>query len=84
MNLGRYKPITIIIGLAILISHAFILYAIFLEAYFNDFVAVFEINVFGEALLEFILMPITLILGFYAVYQVTGMLRMQRKVGEQK
>lgn len=82
MDIGKYKPIIIIVGLAFLVSHALILYAIFLEAYFNNFVAVFEINVFGEALPEFIFMPLTLAIGFYAVLQVSKMLRLQRKASE--
>jgi len=69
----------IILGLSFLVSHAIILYAIFLEAYFNDFIAVLEINVFGEAYLEFIFMPCSLVLGFYAVYEVVKKLRKEKR-----
>jgi len=55
------------IGLTCLISNSIVLYVSFLWAYFsNDFVFSFRINDFGEAHIEFILLPLTIVLGFYS------------------
>jgi len=55
------------IGLACLIANTIILLITFLWAYFyNDFVFSARINDFGEAHLELIFLPITLVLGLYA------------------
>jgi len=78
--MSKTKKLITIIGLGCLLSHTLILYIIFLEAYFmNDFKAVLEINRFGEANIEFIIMPITVILGFYTVRQVMNAYRRDRK-----
>lgn len=75
MKYNKRQTILIIIGLALLISNSFVLYAIFLEAYFNNFIAVFEINKLGEAHVEFVFMPINLILGIYAIKLIISDLR---------
>jgi len=70
------KHILIITGLAILLSHAFILYWIFLEAFFNpNYIGILEINRLNEANLEFIFMPISLLLGLYAVKETVNILK---------
>jgi hypothetical protein len=56
------------IGITCLIANSVVLYISFLWAYFsNDYVFSARINDFGEAHLEFILLPLTIILGVYAV-----------------
>jgi len=75
MNFTKKQTWLIIIGLALMISNSFVLYAIFLEAYFNDFVAIFEINRFGEAPFEFVFMPINILLGFNAIWFIVKDLR---------
>lgn len=84
MKYTKIQTYLIIIGLAFLISNSIVLYLIFLEAYFNDFIAVFEINRLGEAYPEFVLMPITLILGFYASHLIVKDLRDRRYESKQK
>ena len=55
------------IGLLGLIANNIVLYITFLYAYFfNDYRFSFTINQFGEAHLEFIVLPLTLALGIIA------------------
>ena len=79
------KHILIITGLAILLSHAFILYWIFLEAFFNpNYIGILEINRYNEANLEFIFMPISILLGIYATKETLKILRRQKQLNIQK
>lgn len=80
MKYTKKQTYAIIIGLALMISNSFVLYAIFLEAYFNDFVAIFEINRFGEAPFEFVFMPCNILLGLYAISLVVKDLRDRKHV----
>ena len=75
MNFTKKQSWIIIIGLALMISHSFVLYSIFLEAYFNGFIAVFEINRFGETPFEFVFMPASILLGLYAIKLIVKDLR---------
>lgn len=71
MKFSKKQTWIIIIGLGLLLSNSFVLYAIFLEAIVsNNFIAVFEINKYEEAPFEFIFMPINILLGLYAIYLV--------------
>jgi len=55
------------IGLTCLIVNSLVLYVTFLWAYLsNDYVFSASINSFGEAHIEFILLPLTIGLGLYA------------------
>ena len=78
MNFTKQQTYIILIGLALMLSYSFVLYAIFLEAYFNNYVAIFEINIYGEALFEFVFMPAGIILGLYALHLVVKDLRSRR------
>ena len=59
------KPF-VIIGLLIGISNSVVLYLSFLFAYFNDYVFSVNINTYGEAQVEFIVLPLALLLFIYA------------------
>ena len=78
MNFTKKQTWIIIIGLALMIANSFVLYAIFLEAYFSDYIAIFEINRFGEAPFEFVFMPCNILLGLYAITLVVKDLRSRR------
>lgn len=78
MNFTKKQTWLIIIGLALMMANSFVLYAIFLEAYFNDFVAIFEINIYGEAPFEFVFMPASILLSLYAIILVVKDLRSRR------
>jgi len=55
------------IGLTCLIANSIVLYVTFLWAYLlNNYSFSANINSIGEAHIEFVLLPITLILGIYA------------------
>jgi len=59
------------IGLGCLVSNSIVLYATFLWAYFfNGYVFAAQINAFGEAHIEFIMLPISIILGLYASFSL--------------
>ena len=80
MKYTKKQTYAIIIGLALMISNSFVLYAIFLEAYFSDYIAIFEINRFGEAPFEFVFMPCNILLGLYAISLVVKDLRDRKHV----
>jgi len=55
-------------GIACLVANSVILYITFLWAYlFNDYTLSVSINSIGEAHIEFILLPTTIILGLYSI-----------------
>jgi len=55
------------IGITCLIANSIVLYISFLWAYFsNNYIFSARINDLGEAHLEFILLPLSIILGLYA------------------
>jgi len=64
----RLQAIIIGIGVASLISHSMVLFITFLSAYFQGYKVIIDINKFGEAHFELILIPITIILGIYSIY----------------
>ncbi len=57
----------IAIGITCLISNSLVLFYTFFIAYLNDFQVLININQFGEAHLEFFLIPISIILGIYSI-----------------
>jgi hypothetical protein len=63
----RIKNIIIVIGIACLISNSFILFYTFFIAYLNNYQVLIHINNFGEAHIEFIFIPISIILGIYSI-----------------
>ena len=64
----RSQAILIGIGVASLISHSIVLFITFILAYFQGYKIIIDINKFGEAHLEIIIIPITIALGIYSVY----------------
>jgi len=68
MKYTRNQTYAILIGLAVMLSNTIVLYLVFLEAFFDpNFIGVLEINRYGEAPIEFIFMPCSLLLGLYTV-----------------
>jgi len=63
------KRLLVSIGFAFLISNSIILFITFLLAYFNNFEILININNYGEANFELALIPATIILGIYAIYE---------------
>jgi len=64
----RSQAIIIGIGVASLISHSIVLFITFLSAYFQGYKVIIDINKFGEAHLELIVIPITIIVGIYSIF----------------
>jgi hypothetical protein len=64
----RLQAILIGIGVASLISHSIVLFITFILAYFQGYKIIIDINKYGEAHLEIIIIPITIALGIYSVY----------------
>jgi len=64
----RSQTIIMGIGVASLISHSIVLFITFLLAYFQGYKIIIDINRFGEAHLELIIIPVTIIIGIYSVY----------------
>jgi len=66
-SMSQPKVLLCGIGITCLIANSVVLYISFLWAYFsNDYIFSARINDFGEAHFEFILLPLTIILGLYA------------------
>ena len=64
MPMSQFKILLCGIGLTCLIVNSIILYITFLYAYFlNDNIFSAKINDFGEAHIEFFLLPLTIIIG---------------------
>jgi len=67
-DISQSKVLLCGIGLTCLISNSIVLYVSFLWAYFsNDYVFSVRINDFGEAHIEFFLLPLTILLGLYSI-----------------
>lgn len=64
----RLQAIIVGIGVASLISHSIVLFITFLFAYFQGYKLIIDINKFGEAQLELIIIPVTITMGIYSVY----------------
>ena len=64
----RLQAIIIGIGIASLISHSIVLFITFLSAYLQGYKVIVDINKFGEANLELVVIPLTIGLGIYSVY----------------
>lgn len=61
------KKVFSLIGITALIMNSIVLYITFLYAYFNNGSIVVYINNVGEASIELIFIPITIVLGLYAL-----------------
>ena len=67
----RSKILIYSIGLGCLAANSVVLYITFLWAYFfNDYVFSTRINALGEAHIEFVVLPISIILGLYASFSL--------------
>ena len=77
------KTLFTIIGLACLVSNSFVLYIAFLWAYFyNNYIFIAKINDFGEAHLEFIILPASIALGVYAMINFFKYMQSESKTAE--
>jgi len=77
----RTKLVLYSVGLACLLANNIVLYLTFLYAYLgNNYQFSAHINMFGEAHLEFILLPLSLGLGMYAIHGFLTMLGSKRPI----
>jgi hypothetical protein len=77
----RTKLVLYSIGLACLLANSIVLYLTFLYAYFgNNYQFSADINMFGEAHLEFVLLPLSLGLGIYAIHGFLTMIVSKRQI----
>jgi len=68
---SRRQILLIAFGIASLIANSIVLYITFLLAYFsNGYVFSVNINTYGEAHLEFIIIPLSLVIGIYSVFSL--------------
>lgn len=68
ISINRKQALIIGVGIGSLLANSIVLYITFLFAYFsNDYVFSININKYGEAYLEFIIIPTFLVFGIYAV-----------------
>jgi len=77
------KTLFTIIGLACIVSNSVVLYIAFLWAYFyNNYIFIATINDFGEANLEFIILPASIVLGVYAMSNFFKYIQSESKTAE--
>ena len=50
--------------------------------FFNDFVFAANINKFGEAHIEIIILPVSFIIGLYAIYGIMRQLRVNDRISD--
>jgi hypothetical protein len=67
----RSKVLIYSIGICCLIANSIVLYITFLSAYFSDGQAItITVNNFSESYIEFILIPLSLIIGMYTLFSL--------------
>ena len=64
------KHFLVLTGVSLLFCNSIILFITFLYALFNNNQVTITINTFNESVVELIIIPATLLLGFYALYQI--------------
>jgi hypothetical protein len=80
INMKIWKFTLICIGFGMLIANNISLLVTFIWAYFNDYEAVVvHINRYNEANIEMMLIPFTIILGCYAIYETLKYLPVKRR-----
>ena len=62
------KKILLAIGIGSLLSYPFLIYYIWLIAYFQDYKTTVLINEYGESIFEFFFIPITIIFSIWTLY----------------
>ena len=65
---GNVKKIFLAIGIGSLLSYPFMIYYVWIIAYFQDYKATVLINEYGEAAFEFFFIPVTIILSIWILY----------------
>ncbi len=74
----RTKNVLAFLGVGMLFAHSCSLYWMFLEAYYNDYELLIAVNNYNEANIEFVMIPVTLIWGFYGILHYMQRLRLNK------
>jgi hypothetical protein len=67
IKIRNIKKVIGIMGLGMLFTHSMVMFMTFLRAYFNGGKTLITVNSVGEANIEFILIPVSLIMGLYGI-----------------
>jgi len=70
--MNKFKKYLLVIGLLLGVGNTILIYITFLNAYFNNMKTIVLINEFGEAHLEFVLIPILLALNIISTIYTLG------------
>ena len=62
------RRVVALYGLLWILFNTFLLYYVFLRAYFHDYKILIRVNHYNEAAIEFVILPVATITGLYAVY----------------
>lgn len=66
------KDLVALLGIGNLLALSIVFYITFLFAYFKDYTVKIHINLWNEALFEFVLFPICIIWGMYSINYYHG------------
>lgn len=61
------KRFLILLGISNLLANSILIYITFIQAYLHDYKTVVYINDIGEAHIEFIMIPVLLVISIFAV-----------------
>jgi len=66
--MNKLKKYFLVVGLLLGTFYTGLMYYTFLVAYFNNGIAIVDINYYGEANFEFVLVPILILINLYATH----------------
>jgi len=78
MQNKRWEQTMIVTGLLFLFGHSLSLYVFFLQAFFNNNKTLLHINLYGEAWIEFIVIPVTMCFGIWSIIQVARIMKREK------
>ena len=78
------KHLAMFFGFSSMTALSIILYVTFLFAYFNNGFVTVSVNNFNEGLIEFFILPFTLIFGFYGLYEYWKFLKAYKRCPNEK
>lgn len=75
----KIKLILIVVGISGLIGNTVSLYITWMKAFFSGGKVVVAINNWNEMWLEFFMLPILMVIGFWAIYQLVFKVKLVRR-----
>ena len=77
-----HKTCLMLFGISTMLGYSIVLYLTFLYAYFNGYKAMLNVNAFYEAHIEFICIPLTIIICIWSFKEFIKTLQIGSKMHE--